>query len=653
MPKRSLSHAVLLLSSALAAAPARAAPVAPEPDLASMSLDRLLELPVTGASKVATTLVETAGAVTVVTREEIRALGCRTIADVLARIKGVMVTTDRSYSYLGVRGFYAPGDYNTRVLLLIDGARVNDALYDQAYVGSEFPLDIELVDRIEFIPGQASAVYGANALFGVVNVVTRKPAAGAPLVAEVSAGSHGERRLRVEDTVAADNGLVARWSASVYGLRGQDVDVAGTVAPHGDFEQRTNLALQVRWGELAFSAVGSHRTRGNPFSLDTVAGAPDTRNIDDQALFDLSWSGKLADGDEATVRAFAGDYRFTGLYAMPGVPATINEDRDVARWWGVEARVTTSRLDGHRITLGGELQRSPELVQYNADVAPPGAAFLDASNPGRRAALFLEDQVRITDRLTLDASVRSDETPRFGSNEGARFALIWRRGESLAVKAIWGSAYRTPNDYEANYTIPGVGGYDVNPGLRTEAVHGTELNIEWHPDRADLLSGSVYQNVARSLVVLGRDADGDGFMFTNQGRVVATGLELEWQHTWSSGLRMRGNLSLQGATDHDTSVPVATYAPDYLVDVSAIVPVPGGLQAGVTWRAVAQRGAAGGYAVADLALSTPERPRGWSWSLSVANLFDRRYADPGADLDEQPVIAQAGRSVQFSLSRSF
>jgi iron complex outermembrane receptor protein len=649
MSKRSLSLAGLLLSLGFVAAPARSESV--EPDLASMPLDRLLDMPVTGASKFATTFGETAAAVTIVTRDEIRALGCRTLADVLATVKGVMVTTDRSYSYLGIRGFYAPGDYNTRVLLLIDGARVNDALYDQAYVGSEFPLDVELIDRVEFIPGQASAVYGANALFGVVNVVTRKPAPGAPLVAEGTIGSDGERRARVEDTIAADNGLVARWSASVYGLRGQAVAVPGGVDPRGDFEQRANLSLQARWGDFSLSAIGSHRTRGNPWALDTAPGSDTTRNIDDQALFDLTWAKTLQGGDDVTVHAFAGDYRFTGRYAMPGAPVTINEDRDVARWWGAEARVTTQRIEGHRITLGGEFQSSPELVQYNADIAPASAAYLNASDPSHRVALFAEDQVRLTDRLTFDASVRSDETSRFGSNEAGRFALVWRRDESLAMKAIWGSAYRTPNDYEANYAIPGAGGYELNPDLRPEAVHGAELNIEWHPDVDDRLSGSVYQNAARSLIVL--RGDGDTFMFANQGRVVATGVELEWQHSWSSGLRLRANLSLENAKDHDTTVPVALYTPDYLANVTAIAPVPGGLQAGVVWRAVARRGSAGAYETTDLALSSPERPGGWSWRLGVANLFDRRYDDPGADVNEQPVIPQAGRSVQFTLSRSF
>jgi len=257
-------------------------------DLASLPLDQLLGMEVSGASKFASTLADTAAAVTVVSAAEIRALGCRTLADVLATVKGVTISTDRSYSYIGVRGFYAPGDYNTRVLLLIDGNRVNDALYDQAYIGSELPIDLALLDRVEFIPGQGSAIYGANALFGVINLVTRRPEAGAPAIAEATIGTHGARRVRLEDTFASTGGTVIRLAASSGGVQGQDVQFQGAVTRHGDFEQRSAFSLDARHGGWALSLVQSHRTRGNPAILDTLPGDGRTRNIDNQGLYDLS-----------------------------------------------------------------------------------------------------------------------------------------------------------------------------------------------------------------------------------------------------------------------------------------------------------------------------------------------------------------------------
>ncbi|MFL6682539.1 MAG: TonB-dependent receptor plug domain-containing protein [Burkholderiaceae bacterium] len=652
MPKIPFLRPCLCCVLGLSAAVASAASPSTA-DLASLPLDQLLGMEVSGASKFASTLADTAAAVTVVGAAEIRALGCRTLADVLATVKGVTISTDRSYSYIGVRGFYAPGDYNTRVLLLIDGNRVNDALYDQAYIGSELPIDLALLDRVEFIPGQASAIYGANALFGVVNLVTRRPEAGAAAVAEATIGTHGDRRLRLEDTFASAGGTVIRLSASSGGVQGQDVESQGAVTRHGDFEQRSAFSLDARHGGWALSLVQSHRTRGNPAILDTAPGDGRTRNIDNQGLYDLSWSGTTPAGDQAAARVYAGSYHFIGRYVLDESPVTVNQDTDTAHWGGAEAHVTTSRVDGHRLTAGAEFQVSPRLWSYNADVAPASEAYLDRNDPSRRIAAFAEDVVRVTDALSLDAGVRVDATRGYQAQASGRFALVWKPAETFVAKAIVGTAYRPPNDYEAHYQVAGPGGYQANPRLRPEAVRGSELNFEWHPDASDSFSGSIYENVARRLVVQARDDATDSYTFVNQGTVIARGAEVEWQHAWVAGWRVRANASTSLAVDRDTGTPIAVYAPHYVANLTAIAPVAGDVQAGLQWRAVARRGGAGAYTLANLSLASGVSDTGWSWSANVQNLFDRRYGDPGTDLSAQPSIRQAGRSAELTVSKAF
>ena len=111
---------------------------------------------------------------TIVTAGEIKRYGYRTLADILRSVRGFFVTYDRNYDYVGVRGFGRPGDYNSRVLLLVDGHRINDNVYDTASIGTEFPVDVDLIDRMEIIPGPSSSLYGNNAFFGVINIITRK-----------------------------------------------------------------------------------------------------------------------------------------------------------------------------------------------------------------------------------------------------------------------------------------------------------------------------------------------------------------------------------------------------------------------------------------------------------------------------------------------
>jgi outer membrane receptor protein involved in Fe transport len=623
------------------------------PDLAALPLDALLDLPVTGASRLSAPITETAAAVTVLTADQIRALGYRTLSEVLASVRGVMVTTDRSYDYVGVRGFFAPGDYNTRVLLLIDGNRANDNLYDQAYLGTEFPLDLALIDRVEFVPGQASAVYGANALFGVINVVTKAPRATDTFQVELGAGSAGSRSLRLGDTFELPGDTLVQWSLSQAGMEGEDVPAFGTVTPHGDIEQRTTAYLKLRHGELTATALHQDRVKGNPASLDAIAGDTRTRNGDHQTLADMTWVHDTSSTEQATVHAFGGAYRFVGTYAMDYPPPTVNEDIAEGRWWGVEGRVTSTRWEGHRIVLGMEWQESPLLRQTNFDRDPPSEPYLDDRRRSRRRGFFAEDAWQLAPAWTLDASVRHDDFSNLDDETSSRLALIWKPDERLVAKVIAGTAFRPPNAYEAYYQVPGDGGYEINPALHRESVSGTELNIEWRPDAADRLSASIYRNVARDLIVLAFDEATNTFRFENLAAVTARGLELEWEHATAGGARLRANLALQHAHDGAAGEPLATYAPAYLANLTAIVPVVPGLDLGLQGQAVGARGGAGAYSLANATLSSPLQAHGWSWQVGVFNLFDRRHDGPGADLQAQPTIAQPGRSVRLDLVYAF
>ena len=152
---------------------ALALPAQAETELTGLNLEQLLETTVTSASKYEQKQSEVAASVSIITRDEIKAFGWRTLDQALASLPGIHTTYDRQYSYLGTRGFGLPGDFNTRVLLAINGNRVNDLVYDSAAFGRDFPLDLDLIERIEFVAGPGGAVYGQNAMFGVVNVITR------------------------------------------------------------------------------------------------------------------------------------------------------------------------------------------------------------------------------------------------------------------------------------------------------------------------------------------------------------------------------------------------------------------------------------------------------------------------------------------------
>ena len=145
-----------------------------EQDLAVLTLQDLMSVTIESVSKFAQELIDAPATVNIVTRDEIRKFGYRNLPEVLNSVPGVIMRYDRNYSYVGVRGLNPAGDFNSRFLLLIDGHRLNDGIYNQAALGNDFLLDVDLIDRVEVIRGPASSLYGADAFLGIINVQTRR-----------------------------------------------------------------------------------------------------------------------------------------------------------------------------------------------------------------------------------------------------------------------------------------------------------------------------------------------------------------------------------------------------------------------------------------------------------------------------------------------
>ena len=146
-------------------------------DLFGMNLDQLMkvEVPVVyGASKHEQKITEAPSAVSIITADDIKKSGHRTLREILNGVRGFYVTFDRMYSYIGVRGVNRPGDFGGRVLITVDGHRMNDPIYDSALSGTDAFLDVDMIDRVEVIRGPGSSLYGNNAVFAVINVITRK-----------------------------------------------------------------------------------------------------------------------------------------------------------------------------------------------------------------------------------------------------------------------------------------------------------------------------------------------------------------------------------------------------------------------------------------------------------------------------------------------
>jgi len=231
--------------------------------LSTLPLEELMQMRVvTTASRFAQPISDAPSSVVVLTAGDIRDFGWHTLADALATLPGLYVTNDRNYAYVGARGFLRPGDYNSRFLLLVDGVRVNDAVYDQALVGTEGLLDMDMVKRIEFVPGPGSAVYGSNALFGVINVVTRDGSGLSGVQGTFAGGTQGERKARTSYGWHGQNGADVLLSASAFTRTSRDLyfpefdapATDGGIARRMDWDRAQNFLVKASFGAMTLSA---------------------------------------------------------------------------------------------------------------------------------------------------------------------------------------------------------------------------------------------------------------------------------------------------------------------------------------------------------------------------------------------------------------
>lgn len=648
-----------LLASVTAAA--QAAPAV----LTELPLEELLTLQVYSASKFVQKLSEAPSAVTVITAAEIKTFGWRTLADILGSVRGLYTSYDRNYSYLGARGFLRPGDYNTRFLLLVDGHRLNDAVYDQASIGTDFVLDVDLIERVEFVHGPGSSLHGPNAFFGVINVITR----GARLLdgkqVTLEAGSAGQRKLRASVGLRAENGTDLLFSATTYRARGRDLYFSEFDAPASnngiaaglDHDRTDSLFLKATRGPLSITLAHNERRKGVPTaSFQQVFNDSRSRTIDGQSFIDLGYRTRLDAATELVGRLYWGRYAYEGDYVYDYPPVTVNRDRTRANWLGSEMRITSTAIAGHKLVFGAEYQRDYRRHQLNDDVAP-AASYLDSRRRGYRWGAFVQDEVALADDLLLNAGLRYDRNEGGQDSVNPRIGLIYQANPATSWKAIYATAFRAPNAYELYYDLRTVGGQKANPALGPERIRSAEIVVEHHLAAGTRLSASLFRNQVTGLISQTLDPNDGLLIFQNIDRVHAQGLGVQLEKAWRGGARLRSSLTLQRARDAASGAwPVNS--PRAIAKFNLSTPVLGeswraGIEAQYLGRRRTLAAETSSYWLASLTLTSVQLAPGVEAGLSVYNLFNRRYADPAASEHLQDAIAQDGRSVRVRVALAF
>jgi outer membrane receptor for ferrienterochelin and colicins len=624
-----------------------------------------------GASKYEQKITEAPSYVTIVTREEIKKYGYRNLADVLRSVPGFYVSYDRTYHYAGIRGFSQPGDYNSRLLTLVDGHRINDGIYDQGPIGNDFPVDIDLMERIEIIRGPSSSLYGTNALFGTINVITRKGRnlKGGEISGEI--GSHETYKGRATYGNRFSNGLEFLLSGSFYDSQGADhyykeFDDPSTnngTASGVDDEQYGKTLLTASFRDFTFQAAYASRDKTIPTaSWETVFNDPANFAKDKHGYLDVRYEKILPNDWGVLARLYYDQYRYSESYqydlAAPGNPPDLllTKDFSKAEWWGQELQISKSLFGKHKIILGGEFRDNFTLDQMNYDESPY-SLHLDDRRDSYNWALFFQGDFKILDNLVFNGGLRYDDYSTFGGTTSPRLALIYDPLERTTLKLIFGEAFRAPNAYELYYTDGGTT-MKSNPSLEPEKIKTYELILERYlGDHLRMVFSGFYYDI-NNLITQTIDPADNLLTFGNLSQVKAKGVDMELEGKWPNGIEGRISYSYQKAQDKVTN-ELLVNSPTHLAKLNLNIPlIQERLFAGFEMQYVADKKTLTGaeaedYWITNLTLFSTRLVKGCEVSASVYNLFDKDYGHPGSSEHRQDTIQQDGRVVRLQVTYSF
>ena len=618
-----------------------------------LSLEDLLRVEVYSTEKYVRQLSGAASSTSVVTAADIRAHGYRNLADILKSLPGLYVANDRNYSYLGSRGFGSVGDWNSRVLFLVDGYRVNENIYDSAYIANDFIVDVGLIDRVEYVAGPAAAMlYGSNAFFGVVNVITRdgRQLDGGELSATL--GSGAARNVRFSYGKRLESGAEILLSASSLKIDGADLPIPefNNIARGLDHERADRLFAKISYGDFVLAMARSERGKGIPnASYRQVFNDSRSGTIDTQQFLSLNFNRTLEKDSALSLRVYLGSYDYQGSYVYDratAAPADIAVYGDIARgrWWGGEARFVSSGANGHKLLLGADYQRNPLKLQQAG--YPDRARDLDDRRSDQNWGLYAHDQISLGESLELDLGGRYDRPARGAAEFHPRIGLIRQWGPDTTGKLLYGAAFRPPNVYELYYDTGDR--FRPNPNLRPETIRTMEAVLEHRPSSGGLMSATLFRNEIRNLIDYAQVSDPDGvpdsgdeiLRFENLRSLNISGAELRFERPLRDDGKFRVSYTGQQTRDH-SGTRVAN-SPRHLAKLNWIQPLfATGLRGGVEMQYVGVRQNTAGDRIASQLLTNLTVAATYAGSLdlllTVSNLFNRKVADPAA-LFHLPVV---------------
>jgi iron complex outermembrane receptor protein len=326
-----------------------------------------------------------------------------------------------------------------------------------------------------------------------------------------------------------------------------------------------------------------------------------------------------------------------------------NVDGADGHWWGSEIFLRISPFERHTVTVGSEARVNTRQDQWNFDAAPL-AVYTDISMTSHNLGFYLQDEVTVLDNLLLNIGARHDYYSTFGGTTHPRLGIVYSPYSTTTLKALYGSAFRAPNAYEMYYCN--------SPDLKPEAIHTGELVVEHYLGDHYRFAGSGFLSHIENLITQTINPLDGETRFVNAADIASRGLELEAHARWAFGVEALLSFTHQRTYHRDTRQALSN-SPSNVFKANVSAPLlrnilQAGLEVQHTGRRLTIRGEHVGLnTIANFTLSTPRPLGGVSASVSMYNLFDARYGDPGSEEHVQKTIEQDGRTFRLRIGYAF
>ncbi|MCK5120395.1 MAG: TonB-dependent receptor, partial [Methylococcales bacterium] len=563
-------------------------------DFFSMSPAELANIPVTIATGTAKPAYLSASVTTVITAQQIDTMGATELDQVLETVPGLhvsiqAVTNDTVYSMRGMQN-----GVNAQVLVLLNGTRFSVPYKGSSMTGMRLP--VEAIQQIEVIRGPGSALYGADAFAGVINIITKKAKDIDGTVIGVRGGSWDTQSVWGQHS----NQLLG-WDIAAslqYAHNNNDGDriinsdlqsqfdrnfsTDASLAPN---EMQTKLErwnahlnLQRKHWDIDFWAF-------NEVDAGLLAGAGGA--LDDEGklngqnyLTDLKFSSEdLVDDWEFLAHA---SYLYTNIDAEihnfpdgtllpidgngeinPTVPFVLNPTffpEGVLSEIGIENQVASFEMssifkgiEGHllRLTTGFRYEqvRTKESRNFGKGITVGTLTNVTGTNfvflPDSQRSIWsvaLQDEWQISQDWQLTAGVRYDEYSDFGSTFNPRVALVWGINEQLSAKLMYGQAFRAPSFLEQKQQNSQL--FVGNPSLKPENIETVELAFDYRPIENLRLASNFYFYEIEDLIATSLGGATVPTVNNSEGQT-GVGTEFEWDWQFHEQWNLKGNYAWQ------------------------------------------------------------------------------------------------------------